>query len=107
MAKLLIIEDDESQRLLYEEELQEEGYEVVLAKNGKEALKCLEGTLFDLIILDIRMPEMNGIEAIGKIVSRYKKIPVILHTVYMVVRSSAVARWWKRPDSRLQKTSGL
>jgi len=45
MAKLLIIEDDESQRLLYEEELQEEGYEVVLAKSGKEALMCLEGSL--------------------------------------------------------------
>ena len=43
MAKLLIVEDDESQRLLYEEELQEEGYEVVLAKSGREALKCLKG----------------------------------------------------------------
>ena len=43
MAKILIVEDDESQRLLYEEELQEERYEVVLAKSGREALKCLEG----------------------------------------------------------------
>jgi DNA-binding NtrC family response regulator len=91
MAKLLIVEDDESQRLLYEEELQEEGYEVVLAKNGKEALKCLERTLFDLIILDIRMPEMDGIEALGKIVSRYKKTPVILHTAYPEYRNQSTA----------------
>jgi CheY-like chemotaxis protein len=87
MAKLLIVEDDESQRLLYEEELEEEGYEVVLARSGKEALKWLEESLFDLIILDIRMPEMDGIEALGKIASRYKETPVILHTAYPEYRN--------------------
>jgi CheY-like chemotaxis protein len=91
MAKILIVEDDESQRFLYQEELQEEGHDVVLAKDGKEALKCLEGTLFDLIILDIRMPEMDGIEALGKITSRYKKIPVILHTAYPEYRNQFIA----------------
>ena len=91
MAKILIVEDDESQRLLYQEELQEEGYEVVLAKSGKEALKCLEESLFDLIVLDIRMPEMDGIEALGKIASRYKKIPVILHTAYPEYRNQSTA----------------
>jgi DNA-binding response OmpR family regulator len=50
MAKILIVEDDESQRFFYQEELQEESYEVVLAKNGREALKWLEGSLFNLII---------------------------------------------------------
>ena len=77
MAKLLIVEDDEAQRFLYHEELVEEGYEVVLAKNGKEALKCLEESLCDLIVLDIRMPVMNGTEALGKIVSKHKGIPII------------------------------
>ena len=91
MAKILIVEDDESQRFLYQEELQEEGYEVVLAKNGKQALKCLERTLFDLIILDIRMPEMNGIEAMGKIATVYKKTPVILHTAYPEYRNQPIA----------------
>jgi DNA-binding NtrC family response regulator len=91
MAKLLIVEDDESQRLLYEEELQEEGYEVVLAKSGKEALKGLEESLFDLIILDIRMPEMDGIEALGKIANRYKETPVILHTAYPEYRNQFIA----------------
>ena len=91
MAKILIVEDDESQRPLYEEELQEEGYEVVLAKNGREALKCLERALFDLIILDIRMPEIDGIEALGKIASRYKKTPVILHTAYPEYRNQFIA----------------
>jgi two-component system response regulator (stage 0 sporulation protein F) len=82
MSKILIVEDDEAQRLLYREELEEEGYEVVLAKNGKEALKRLGESLCDLVILDILMPEMDGLEALGKIVSRYKKIPIIIHTAY-------------------------
>jgi two-component system, response regulator, stage 0 sporulation protein F len=104
VAKLLIVEDDESQRFLYQEELQEEGYEVVLANNGKEALKCLEGTLFDLIILDIRMPEMDGIEALGKIVSRYKKISVILHTAYPEYRNQSIA---SLADAFILKSSDL
>jgi two-component system, response regulator, stage 0 sporulation protein F len=104
MAKLLIVEDDESQRFLYEEELQEEGHEVVLAKSGKEALKCLERTLFDLIVLDIRMPEMDGIEALGKIVSRYKKISVILHTAYPEYRNQSTA---SLADAFILKSSDL
>lgn len=91
MAKILIVEDDEAQRFLYHEELVEEGYEVVLAKNGVEALKCLEGSPFDLIVLDIRMPIMNGTEVLGKISSRYKEIPVIIHTAYPEYRSQIIS----------------
>jgi DNA-binding response OmpR family regulator len=80
--KILLVENEEGQRLLYEQELNEEGYLVLCAKNGKEALKRLEESPCDLVILDIRMPEMDGIEVLGKIVSRYKKMPVILHTAY-------------------------
>ena len=79
---ILLVEDEEAQRLLYEEELSEEGYFILRAKNGKEALKRLEESLCDLVILDIVIPEMDGIEVLGKIVSRYKKMPVILHTAY-------------------------
>jgi len=80
--KILLVENEENQRLLYEQELSEEGYHVLWAKNGREALKCLEESLCDLVILDIVMPEMDGIEVLSKIVSRYKKMPVILHTAY-------------------------
>jgi len=91
MAKLLIVEDDESQRFLYHEELVDEGYEVVLAKNGVEALKCLEESPFDLIVLDVRMPVMNGAEVLGKISSRYKEIPVIIHTAYPEYRTQFIS----------------
>jgi len=80
--KILIVENEEGQRLLYEQELNEEGYFVLCAKNGKEALKCLEESPCDLIVLDIVMPEMDGIEVLSKIASRYKRMPVILHTAY-------------------------
>jgi DNA-binding response OmpR family regulator len=79
---ILLVENEEGQSLLYEQELNEEGYLVISARNGKEALKYLEKSPCDLVVLDIVMPEMDGIEVLSKIVSRYKKMPVILHTAY-------------------------
>jgi DNA-binding NtrC family response regulator len=80
--KILLVENEEGQRQLYEQELKEEGYLVIWARNGKEALKQLEESLCDLVVLDIVMPEMDGIEVLSKIVSRYRKMPIILHTAY-------------------------
>jgi CheY-like chemotaxis protein len=78
--KILLVEDEEALRLLYQEELEEEGYEVFTAKNGKEALQKLRKEKPDLVILDIVMPEMDGMEALGRILSEEKRIPIILHT---------------------------
>jgi DNA-binding response OmpR family regulator len=80
--KILLVENEEGERLLYEQELNEEGYLVLWARNGKEALQYLEESPCDLVILDIVMPEMDGLEVLAKIVSRYKKLPVILYTAY-------------------------
>lgn len=79
---LLIVDDEEHQRLLYQEELGEEGYQVILAGNGKEALERLSESVPDLIVLDVRMPIMNGLEALGKIIGKEKGIPVIIHSAY-------------------------
>jgi len=78
--KILVVEDEETLRLLYQEELEEEGYEVFTAKNGKEGLQKLRKERPDLVILDIVMPEMDGIEALGRILGEQKQIPIILHT---------------------------
>ena len=78
--KILLVEDEEALRLLYQEELEEEGYEVLTAKNGKEALQKLTKERPDLVILDIIMPEMDGMEALGRILSKNKRIPIVLHT---------------------------
>ncbi|MGD0919139.1 MAG: response regulator [Thermodesulfobacteriota bacterium] len=80
--KILVVEDEEGLRLLYEEELEAEGYEVLTARNGKEAIQQLEVEKPDLIILDIVMPVMDGMEALGRIVGKERKIPVILNTSY-------------------------
>ena len=80
--KVLVVEDEEGLRLLYEEELKSEGYEVLTARNGREAIQQLEAVKPDLIILDIVMPVMDGMEALGKIVGRERKIPIILNSSY-------------------------
>ena len=80
--KILVVEDEEGLRLFYEEELKEEGYEVLTARNGKEAIQRLEEGSPDLIILDIVMPVMDGMEALGRIVGKERKIPILLNTSY-------------------------
>jgi len=80
--KILVVEDEEGLILFYEEELKAEGYEVFTARNGKEAIQKLEEDKPDLIILDIVMPVMDGIEALGRIVGKERKIPIILNTSY-------------------------
>lgn len=82
METLLIVDDEAHQRMLYREELNEEGYQIILARNGKEALEKVLETTPDLIVLDIRMPVMDGLEALGKIIGRERNIPVIIHSAY-------------------------
>ena len=78
--KILVVEDDQGLRLLYEEEFEEEGYEVSTANNGKEAIDKLEKERPDLVVLDIVMPKMDGMEALGRIIGKQRSIPIILHT---------------------------
>ena len=80
--KILVVDDEEGLRLLYEEVLKAEGYEVITAGNGKEAIQQLEAGKPDLIILDIVMPVMDGMETLGRIVGKDRKIPIILNTSY-------------------------
>jgi len=82
MTTILLVEDDENQRLLYEQELGLEGYEIVTAADGKEGLRKVQERQPDLIIMDINMPKMDGIEAMGKTVSKHKGIPIIINTAH-------------------------
>lgn len=82
MAKLLVVDDDANLGLLYEQELAEDGHKVALATSGRQALDYLKENRPDLIVLDISMPGMDGIEALGKILAKDKTMPVILNTAY-------------------------
>ena len=102
--KILIVEDEEGLRLLYEEELKAEGYEVLTAGNGKEAIQKLEEEKPDLIILDIVMPVMDGLEALGQIVRKERKIPIILNTSYPGYRQDFIS--WAA-DAYVTKSTDL
>ncbi|HTL48206.1 MAG TPA: CBS domain-containing protein [Verrucomicrobiae bacterium] len=82
-SKILVIDDEEDFLCLVEEILSGEGYEVVTAVNGKEALKTLEKIKPDVIILDIAMPKMGGIAFYHSIASRVDgkpRYPIIVMT---------------------------
>ncbi len=66
MPRILIVEDDKALHAAYKTILTKEKYEIVSAFNGQEALDALEKTTVDLILLDITMPKMNGIEFLEK-----------------------------------------
>ena len=82
MKRILVIDDEVNIRQLYKVELEEEGYHVLLAASGKEALDILERETFDLVMLDIKMPGINGLEILGKIKEMKETIPVILISAY-------------------------
>jgi len=104
MATILVVEDDKNQRLLYEQELKLEGYEVVTASDGKDALEKIQEQLPDLIIMDINMPKMDGIETMGKILGKNKEIPVIINTAYSNYKDNFMS--WAA-DAYIVKSSDL
>ncbi len=88
MPTILVVEDDKYYQLLLQEELTEEGYDVVLARSGEEALDIVPKTPVDLVVLDIAMPGMDGVETLGRILSQDNQLPVILHTAYATYKDN-------------------
>ena len=82
MKTILVVDDDKYHLLLYEQELSLEGYNIITAKDGCEAVKKVKEHSPDLIVMDIIMPKMDGIELMGRILSGHKKIPIIINTAY-------------------------
>jgi CheY-like chemotaxis protein len=82
MARILIIEDKPNQRVLYSEELAEEGHEIVCASDGPEALEAFKRQKPDLIVTDILLPGMTGIEVMERVLAADPNVPVIIHSAY-------------------------
>lgn len=78
--KILIVEDDKSFLWIVTQSFTGEGFSVVTAENGEEGLKMVEEEKPDLILLDIMMPIMDGVEMAGKMKAKGIKIPVIFLT---------------------------
>ncbi|MCB0369315.1 MAG: response regulator [Bdellovibrionales bacterium] len=75
---LLIVEDDQDMREVVCEQFQDMGYNVICAENGKEALYIIENQIVDMILSDIQMPKMNGIELLKSVRSRHPQKPKLL-----------------------------
>jgi DNA-binding response OmpR family regulator len=82
MKKILIVDDEEGIQILYQEEFEQEGYEVVSAMTGEDALVKFDAEQPDLVILDIQMPGINGIEVLRQMKSKNPKLPVILSSAF-------------------------
>ena len=89
---LLIVEDDVNQRALYEEEMRDEGYEVVTASDGRQALQVASDAHPDLVIMDVNMPVMDGLDTMSRLIEVDRHMPVIIHTAYASYKES-FASW--------------
>ncbi|HBA89895.1 MAG TPA: two-component system response regulator [Geobacter sp.] len=82
MAKLLVVDDEANIRLLYAQELSDEGHEVVTAASATEAVEKLQAGDFDLAVLDIKLKNESGIDLLQQIVKERQTLPVILCTAF-------------------------
>lgn len=82
MKKILVVDDEANIRILYADELAEEGYEVVTAANTAEAVEKLQESEFDLTVLDIKLKNESGIELLQKLVKERHEMPVILCSAF-------------------------
>lgn len=80
--RILVVDDEKNLRILYEEELKSEGYDVDVADSAESAFSNLDKKDYDVIVLDIQMPGMSGLEAMGHILHRNRKQAIILNTAY-------------------------
>lgn len=89
--RILVVEDDESLRRVTQVQLQQAGYEVSTAGDGPQALAWLEKTPADLVITDLKMPGMSGIELLRRLRADYPEIIVIVLTAFGTVESAVEA----------------
>ena len=104
MKTVLVADDEVSIRRLYQRELKREGYNVVFANNGQEAIQRARESIPDLVIMDIRMPGMDGLEAMGRILEENNQVPVVINTAYSAYKDSFLS-WCA--DAYVTKSSDL
>ena len=82
MKKILVVDDEENIRELYKEELTDMGYDVITVPDGIQALAEMDKTKFDLVTLDMRMKDVDGIETLRRMKEMDSTIPVVISTAY-------------------------
>ena len=88
---ILVVDDDKSVRTTFSSVLRKEGYRVTAVENGYEAIKAIDEESFDLALVDLRMPGLDGIEVLEKIKSRRPQTRVIIFTGYGSITTAVEA----------------
>jgi DNA-binding NtrC family response regulator len=91
MPRLLIVDDDPGQRSLLDSFLRGQGFDVVLADSGERALQLLPAGKFSMMISDVRMPGLSGLETLRRVRQDFPTLPVLLVTAYADIREAVVA----------------
>jgi len=91
MKKVLVIDDEAIIRTSSKRTLEPEGYDVKLAESGKAGIEFLEKESFDVILLDLKMPDMDGIEVLKVIMDKWPGTKVIIVTGYSTVDTAVQA----------------
>jgi CheY-like chemotaxis protein len=86
MKTILIVDDEEVIRMLYAEELEDDGYKVITASSGHGLIEMIEQEKPDLVVLDIKMAEHDGLDLLQIIRKEFYNIPVILCSAYSSYR---------------------
>jgi DNA-binding NtrC family response regulator len=91
MKKILVIDDEAIVRISCERTLLPEGYDVRLATNGRDGIALMEKEKFSLVLLDLKMPDMDGIEVLNKINTTWPDTKVVMVTGYSTVDTAVQA----------------
>lgn len=91
LGKILVVDDEDIVRTSCSRTLVPEGYEVILVKNGFDGLALLEEGPVDLVLTDLKMPEIDGIEILRRIKEKWPQIEVIIITGYQTVDTAVKA----------------
>mgnify|MGYP003976658501 FL=1 len=89
--KILIADDEPEMRVALETTLQRENYQLVCAEDGKQALQQFENQVFDMVLTDVRMPKLSGLELLREIKERSPKTPVVMMTAYGTIDNAVEA----------------
>jgi len=90
-TKVLVVDDEETVRVLLERILQAAGYETVIAANGEEALSVIADGDIDVVMLDVNMPGLSGVEVLGKISTDWPDLCIIMVTAVADVQTAVTA----------------
>ena len=101
-ARILVVDDDENIRMSLGTILRDEGYVVDSAVNGSEAIKKTESTVFNVALIDIKLPDMEGIELLTRIRDTVPKVRKIIMTGFPSLKN-AIAAVNKKADAYLLK----